>query len=482
MANFHTDLLVVVANNDDMLKVLDAVAANLSERAQQTDYSETLEGVGQAEDAFALLEPVMDPWYCYVFTPNPIGSDEWKAAHPSYEAQEMQNNPGVASLLGALGVFSTNLGSGVSFGLSVEPSGRPLSETASVSMERLGDLYYLAMHYSTAFASNLSDIDGFFGRLPSGAYGFAFLDADEADGYREVGVLAGTAHGGESLGTAGSNLMGVDDVQGVFAWAQANCGRNLAAEKDLAQQAMVYGACRWMGLSDTLEALYDLENPDSSRWNLPEEAFEEWCEERACDAFLKERNPGFMTIEGGSHWDAIADLMDDPRIAFNGDVNWGASPTLIMRQIKTMVVRCLEQFPYECEATGQQYQEREPNIEGLPPNAPVLLESDWESPHFETVGISVLTQSGLSLGNLGGYYNPPDNLRVLLACLLPHITAYAIDVEPLSMRSARCKHSQFNLHLEVGPVDFQDLLKEIRELLEQEPAQRARRSVVGTGR
>ena len=481
MANFHTDLFVVVANNSDMLKVLGAVAANLSVHEDETGFSETLEGVERAEDAFELLEPVMDPWYEYVFTPYPIGSDEWKAAHAGYEAREMQNGSGVGSLLGALAQWasSANLGEGVSIGLSVEPSGRPLSETATVRMEMLGDLYYLSMHYSTAFASNLSDIDEFFEKLPSGDYGFAFLDADEADEYQEVGVLAGTAHGGESLSEVGSNLIDAGDVQDIFTWVQENCRRNLAVEKDLAQHALLYGAHEWTRLTDTLEALYDLENPDSDRWDLPDGVFEAWCEERVCSISL----PGFTAVGGGSHWDTSADSPSDLRALFDcGEMDWSVSPSLIMPQIRRMLVHCLEQFPYECEATGQQYQDREPNIEGLAPNAPVILESDWKSPHFDTVGIGVLNQDGQSLGNLGGSFIPPDNMRVLLACLLPHITAYAIDVEPLSMRSARCHHSRFNLHLEIGPVNYSDLLEEICELFKQDPAKRVRRSVVGTGR
>lgn len=254
MANFHTNQLVVVANNKDMLQVLNAVGRNFEVRAKEIGYEVDLEGVDWAGDAFELLHSHMDEDYQYIFTPNPIGSEEWAAQHAGYEGAEMEKHSEYA----ALGGLAALLGGSFDVGFSVAPSGRPLSGTANVWMHALDDQCYLGVEYSTASESNIADIDDFFEGLPNGTYAFAFLESDEGDGHQEVSLLAGIAHGQESLGSVGDDPIGIDDVRDVLTYAEANHICDLAAEKDPVKRAMVYAASHWMNLTDSLEALFDL--------------------------------------------------------------------------------------------------------------------------------------------------------------------------------------------------------------------------------
>lgn len=292
MANYHSNLLVVVADNDNMLKVLGAVAANLSARASETGFDGDLHGVGRANEAFGLLQGYMEYDYGYIFTPNPIGSDEWMATHKGSENSELS---GIVNAL--FGVSAEALPDGVACTFAVAPSGRPLSETATVDMKRLGSLYYLAVHYSTAFESNLSDIDEFFEGLPGGEYGFAFLDADEYDGYQQTGVLVGKACGGETLSRVGANTIGADTVLDIFTWARDKCTYDLATEKDLALQAMAYAADFWMGFSDHLEGLHRLEGPDDDDFHQYDKAFGAYCEKKRGELPLAKHSPGFVEVK-----------------------------------------------------------------------------------------------------------------------------------------------------------------------------------------
>ena len=83
------------------------------------------------------------------------------------------------------------------------------------------------------------------------------------------------------------------------------------------------------------------------------------------------------------------------------------------------------------------------------------------------------------MANLGGYFNPTDEDRVAIACLLPHIKATAVDVSPLgSTLNFSRRIGQFQVHLEIEPIDIQAVLEEAHQLLCEDPSDRVRPSIV----
>ena len=136
-------------------------------------------------------------------------------------------------------------------------------------------------------------------------------------------------------------------------------------------------------------------------------------------------------------------------------------------------------FPFECEVTGQAYEGRNENIEYLLPGGRLRLQSDWNNPYFAHVGIKVYDTAGRRLANVGGYLNPSDDDRAAIACLLPHIKATAINVSPLGTTlNSRRRLGQFEVHLEIEPIDISMVSDEVHQLLAQSSDGRARHSIV----
>ena len=195
MANYHTNDLAIAADTENMKNVLLNFAANLAANSEETgfDFHDIL-GLRSAEGMYRVIESALTCYYWLAFSGAPVDEDLSSDNSLGWESSTSSAS-GYASQVEALErVFSSRF-QDADFKFGVRPSGRPMSEEASVELSRYGDRWVIQLYYSTAWEPNSSDIDSFFLGLPEGEYGVAFLDADEYDGYETISVFSGVHHG-----------------------------------------------------------------------------------------------------------------------------------------------------------------------------------------------------------------------------------------------------------------------------------------------
>lgn len=433
MANYHTNDLAIAADTENMKKVLLNFAANLAANSEETgfDFHDIL-GLRSAEGMYRVIESALTCYYWLAFSGVPVDEDLSSDNSLGWESSTSSAS-GYASQVEALErVFSSRFqDAGFKFG--VRPSGRPMSEEASVELSRYGDRWVIQLYYSTAWEPNSSDIDSFFLGLPEGEYGVAFLDADEYDGYETISVFSGVHHGRALLHDAAEE--GEDDsIDSHELWELLKKGR--AENRDeidgLAHLAFNCAVSQW------------------NDWGSWEEPYEDDYDDT--DSWLEKLNAPLF--------------------------NWDNPNEDEFEKISDYVIGVLSTFPFECEVTGAKYLGRNQNIEHCISGSEVCLKSDWNSPYFKYAGIELFDKEGRSLGNVGGYRNPAEDKRAVFACLLPHIRATVVNVETQSSRGDWRKQAHLDVRLELDPIDLPAVLEEMRSLLKLDPEKRSLSSAV----
>lgn len=433
MANYHTNDLAIAADTENMKKVLLNFAANLAANSEETgfDFHDIL-GLRSAEGMYQAIESALTCYYWLAFSGAPVDEDLSSDNSLGWESSTSSAS-GYASQVEALErVFSSRF-QDADFKFGVRPSGRPMSEEASVELSRYGDRWVIQLYYSTAWEPNSSDIDSFFLGLPEGEYGVAFLDADEYDGYETISVFSGVHHGRALLHDAAEE--GEDDsIDSHELWELLKKGR--AENRDeidgLAHLAFNCAVSQW------------------NDWGSWEEPYEDDYDD--VDSWLKKLNAPLF--------------------------NWDNPNEDEFEKISDYVIGALSAFPFECEVTGAKYLGRNQNIEHCISGSEVCLKSDWNSPYFKYAGIELFDKEGRSLGNVGGYRNPSEDKRAVFACLLPHIRATVVNVETQSSRGDWRKQAHLDVRLELDPIDLPAVLEEMRSLLKLDPEKRSLSSAV----
>ena len=419
MANFHTNELVIVANEEDMSKVLVRFAQNLAANNEETRFDiGDIEGKTSVDDLWDALGGPIECWYWLIFTGAPI---------------DRNDNVRVAS--------------------STAATARPMSDTGIAQIERYGDLWALGVSYDTAWRHNKHDINLFFMGLPSGNYGIAFFDADEGDGYDPVNTFSGVHHG-----RGGMRAAEVRTDEAVR--------ESLLHERRVALSHPAQIETRELAELAELEAIrtWHFENePDSDL--EPEDELED---------FDPDPRP---------ERDSITREEDNLLDTWGFNLDWINLPDDQIQTIEKMILLVLGMFPWVVGSTGAAYDNKERNVERLIPGQPIRLIADWTSPHFRPCAIEVRDSKDRPLGYLdsrGGGMELSNNARSALACLLPHVRAYADYVEP-HMIQTRKRHSKVIVRLELDDAPLESILDETRELLERASNQRTTSSIVEEG-
>lgn len=289
MANFHTNNLVIAANDEDMKKVLRQLALNLAANKESTEFDMSmLDGKTTVEEIYAEIGEVVESFYMLSLA----------------EEDRLE--------------------------------GRGLSDTASVGLTRYGERLVFTLDYSTAGCNNTEDLDLFFLSLPDGEYGVALYDADEYDSYETVSVFSGFLHGGTPLIMAtGEHLVLFDTVKSGELQSQKRKYDGIAKEgiSDLAELARITAICGWTEFNNNDDACFDMfSRRDNSRpflsninWNTPQKddlnlidrfivnsiCLFPWCNSTihfpGCDADCVERLFPGDTVVIESHWDSSGD-------------------------------------------------------------------------------------------------------------------------------------------------------------------------------
>lgn len=157
MANFHTNVVAIVAQQHDMLHVLQTMGHNLRSRVVATEFNVPVDAFEDVDELFCAMRRDIEDWYWLAFVPYDGPADDEEAAWQS--------------------------------------DGRPLSESGDVRLWKRESLYALLMEYSTAWVDNGDDVCAFMRLLPDGRYAFAHFDADEYDNYDCVWLSAARTTG-----------------------------------------------------------------------------------------------------------------------------------------------------------------------------------------------------------------------------------------------------------------------------------------------
>lgn len=415
MANFHTNNLIIVADEADMKNVLRRMALNLRYNHETTGFAESFNDIEDIRQMYYLIGPYIDACYMEVFCGAPIGTEGMRI------------------------VQDADLGDGVNLQVAVAPSGRGMSETASVGFNCYGSVYVLTVDYSTAWRSNTEDLDIFFRGLPQGDYGVAFYDADEYDGYESVSVFSGLHHGGADMRQADVPLDGEVDSGDLRKQQKKERGIRLSEMTNLAKMARVVATRGWSGLWDDEDAEEDVDAEEG------------------------------LGDDGTS-----IDFYNPPAI------NWESPDQFDLGRIDEAVLAILEKFPVLSEITGSAYDGRAENVERLIAGDELELVSDWNSPYFTPAGVEVFGPGRSSIGNLDNVWSSgfhlSDQDRTAIACILPRIHAYADRVVPLSIRDHRASHPDVVVRLEVVEGSLDGVLEDVHQFLNLPLAERSLKS------
>lgn len=420
MANFHDNLAVIAAHEDGMYNVLLRFAANLAAHADETGFDISgLRKVRSVRGLHQKVSPYVENCWWLSFSGAPAhaaeATDEGGAADgQGVSALTLERQRKLISML-ASGTQTPEESSDAD-----DPFARPLSETADVTLNLRGDVYVLSISYSTAWGSDYISFDALLSGLPRGDYGVAFFDADEYDGFDQVSTLYGLHHG-----CHGFHHPEPEDSKGTI------CAENLGKEAqdilnsadaadDLARIARTEAVLSWA------KGHYDLVIPKTPR-------------PRAVD-----RKPAAASPE----CDSSEQLLQGAFKIEHADV---------------FIRATLEGFPWLVGITGTAYLGREENVERLALGELLELRSDWNSPYFSPTCIEAFTVDGRSIGNVdrAGWELPPW-LRPVLACMLPHVTAYVEEVTPLSAMHFMARYPHIVLRLEINDEPLTDIFDNVK--------------------
>ena len=419
MANFHRNELVIVANEEDTRKVLVRFAQNLAANNEKTGFDiGDIEGKTSVGDLWSVLKGQIESWYWLIFTGAPI---------------DRNGNVRVAS--------------------STAATARPMSETGSARIKRYDDLWALRVSYGTAWGHNKRDIDVFFTGLPSGNYGIAFFDADEDGAYDPINTFSGVHHGRGGMDATENQKYETVRESLLYERRVALSGAGQIETRDLAELAELEAVRTWSFESE----LYWEPEPDDESIDFN---------------FDLDPERDFTTSE------------EDKLLSIWGyDLDWINLPDHQAHMIEKMILLVLGMFPWVVGSTGAAYDNKERNVERLIPGQSIKLVADWTSPHFSPCAIEVYDSKGRPLGFLdsrGGGMELSDNARSALACLLPHVRAYADYVEPHMIQTRR-RNSRVIVRLELDDAPLESILDETHKTLERASNQRATSSIVEEG-
>ena len=405
MANFHTNFLVIAANEEDMQKILLRFAENLAANQNETgfDYGD-VEGVDSIEDLYRVVGNAVDSWYMYAFAPDPVG--------------------------------------------------RGMSETASVGLARYGQNMVLTVSYSTAWEPNSSDLDTFFEGLPGGDYGVALFDADEGNGYGTINTLYGFHHGLDAMEEADPCCVDY----GISNEDLKSCKRELIQIRrsdvsDLAKLADIVATCEWpewgwvsaFGEDDRDE----VEKACYRDLHDDQEIIDSWCYGGVSESIpLNWESPNEEDLaEIGLA--VLCGVCGYPKyLGFNEESSPEGNEEAEHLLVGDPVTLVSDWFVVDYDAD--------------PDEDPVAF-------HGCGADLKVYGPKGGLLGTTWCHMMYQDETSDgVLVCILPHLRATLQDMTPISLRNAGVGRPKLTVRLDLEPIDAGRLVDEVHALLKKD--------------
>lgn len=495
MANFHTNLLVVAADEQNMLKLLKLCARNLLACADETRFS--LGNIDQYESVVALyrqLHGYLDSYYWIALS----GASGTTASPGTGGVTWGVNESGREALYGGSDKLASYFGSltgnpNIEISVSVASTARPLSESADVRLDSYASTFVFSMEYSTAWEPNSGDLDAFFGLLEPGNYGTAFLDADEGDSYTGVARFRGLRHGGRGLKDVDDS--GADDyVDATELQKDAKKYVQIKREDihDLAELAYAVAVCRW---SEYESAQYSLVSDEyyESFGDDEEDNFDEWYEANYPQEINYEEE--YMRAhhldpnhDGAYVRTDIGELSNSSLEA--REIDWVSPKEADLSRIGGCLAEMVQRFPFHAMLDDENHEIYQDAIASALAGDEVRIASTWnDSGSGAVVELSAESMDGVKIGCLGGpdlwSKNKPfevaRNSLASVACLLPHLTARVDKVMPIALRSGHARHSIFIVRIELADGAYERIEEDALALLARPCSERNSCSSVKRG-
>lgn len=496
MANFHTNLLVVAADEQNMLKLLKLCARNLLACVEETRFS--LGNIDQYESVAALyrqLHGYLDAYYWIALS----GASDTTAPPGAGEVTWGVNESGREALYGGADRLGSSFGSlvgnpNIEISVSVAPTARPLSDSASVRLDEYAGTFVFSMEYSTAWEPNSGDLDAFFALLEPGNYGTAFLDADEGDSYTGVARFCGLRHGGRGIKDVDDP--GADDyVDATELQKDAKKYVQIKREDihDLAELAYAVAVCRWSEYESAQASRAFNEYYDRLEDDDEEEDFNEWYEANYPQEINYEEEYVRAHHLDPDHDGAyvrtdIGELSNSPLEA--REIDWVSPKEADLSRIGGCLAEMVQRFPVHAMLDDENHEINQDAIASALAGDEVRITSTWnDSGSGPLVELSVESLDGVKMGCLGGPelwskikpFELVTNLFPSVACLLPHLTARVDKVMPIALRSGHARHSIFIVRIELADGAYERIEEDALALLARRCSERNSRSSVKRG-
>lgn len=439
MANFHTNYLVIAADEDNMCKVLARMVMNLAANKEYTDFDlANIDGLSSARDLYYQVGPAIDAWYNFSFAGAPIPEDVaaqrtpgWSSPTSSEGGLKLQ----LAAMMQATEEFYANAPEGVSIGLTgTAPTTRGMGDTASVSLTKYGENWVLTVMYDTAWGCNDEDLDTFFMGLPEGCYGVAFFDADEGDGYESISTFSGLHHGLAGIrdldGDRYFDALGVSDLKAQKRECASIAKSNVV---DIAKLARIAALCGW----------------NQFGWDDEDYGY----------------GYGYYDSDGES-----VNLWDRP------PVNWRNPTSGDVNKVLSAVVDVAAALPLIVGIGYGYTKEGNDAVEALLPGDVVSVSGEWDETDFSALKVS--TSDGTQIGYVSGWIRVVEDYDInrialgVLSLMLPHICATVCELTPASLRNAGAEGPSMSIRLDLEEADFTKLREEVAAMLEKPCSER----------
>lgn len=431
MANFHEDHLVIAAREKDMSNVLKRIALNLAANQSVTGFDiSRIDGLNSVRHLFHAISAFIDSDYMYAFTgaPLPAAIEEaqangWKS--PTSSAYGFET---VAAALHAA-LMNSDLGEDVTLAIT-RPEGRGMSDTASVNLSRINDVWALSINYATAWRPNSEDIDDLFFGLPEGEYGVAFYDSDEYDDNETISVFSGIHHGADEMNNVDSiNEIGTLQAETLKERNAAATDGYLLDLNGLDHIAAAYADRTW---DEWPFEYYEEDYEDEDEWGDDEE------EEDQDDPSDTRRIQTYGVFDR-FEYDCASLSGDDAILLANDLLNIVPKLPVVLRltslNTEEAIASCLSLMPGDTVLLEIRWQEN--------PSQPAILSASTLDGHIfsqeECVDYRLRLPYGVSPAHL--------------ACLLPHVRATVWKVgKPRKSGDARNAKTEIRLELEETDV------------------------------
>ena len=156
-------------------------------------------------------------------------------------------------------------------------------------------------------------------------------------------------------------------------------------------------------------------------------------------------------------------------------IDWRKPSADDVEKICSAAIDILADMPIANTLRGGWTKEGNEAVENLLPGDAVLVDSKWSTDHVE---LWVSTTDRKQIGYVDYWYETqadcdPETADMLIALVLPHVKVTVNELTPLSLRNAGVQEPIMSVRFDALPVDFAEVLSEVRSTLGKKLSERS---------